>query len=256
MKKAGGSILWASGKTTWRRHRAAIADAKTNGFHDCNDVFAALGIAPINAGGIRRVPYQVAYRWIRDAGVEWVKLVPDGSTDLPLAERAGCYDLDAVVAAKEAFYADLRAREKASSDAALARQAEFERQKEERAEQIARETGEMLAEHRATVAQLQGEASARLYVERWTTLVGYGMLQDAIFDALGPVPEGVDAEDLADAPADRDEQIVRYFMNYDGALGRGGRAKGRVFCGVALTGERKRRLWAEAMARKNGEVAE
>ena len=209
-----------------------IADAKANGWKDCREVFAALGFAPINAGGIRRDQYQVATRWMRDAGVKLVQLTLDGSTDLPRAEQYGCYDLDAVVAAKEAFYAGLRAREKASWDAALARQAEFERQKQERAEQIARETGEMLAEHRATVAQLQGEASARLYVERWTTLVGLGMIQDAIFDALGPVPDGVDAEDLADAPADRgraDRQAL-HGLRWAPGQGRPGQGPGVLRC--------------------------
>ena len=56
---------------------------------------------------------QVAYRWIADAGYEVEYVIPDGITDVPKAQRTGCYvdDLPVIVAYKDAYYAELRQRE-------------------------------------------------------------------------------------------------------------------------------------------------
>ena len=93
------------------QEQAIIAEAKANGFKDCVEVFDALGFDSINASGIRRDTLQVSARWIQDAVVEFVTIIPDGHTDIPKNKRTGCYDVAAVVAYKEAYYARLRHEE-------------------------------------------------------------------------------------------------------------------------------------------------
>ena len=71
--------------------RTQIAVAKDKGFRDCNEVFDFLGIPEINAGGIRRSKLQVATRYILEAGFKPTVIVEDGYTDVPKAERWGCW---------------------------------------------------------------------------------------------------------------------------------------------------------------------
>ena len=89
--------------------RKAIADATAVGFRDCHAVFDALGFDRVNAGGITRSSLQVAARWIVDAGFALESIVPDGYGSIPKAERTGCHvdDLPAIVAFKDAYYAEL-----------------------------------------------------------------------------------------------------------------------------------------------------
>ena len=93
--------------------RKAIVAAGLAGFMDCSDVFDALGFDRVNASGTPRSVMQVAYRWIADAGFEVEYVIPDGITDVPKAQRTGCYadDLPEIVACKDAYYAELRQRE-------------------------------------------------------------------------------------------------------------------------------------------------
>ena len=93
--------------------RQAIVAAGLAGFMDCTEVFDALGFDRVNAGGETRSVMQVAYRWIADAGFEVEYVIPDGITDVPKSQRTGCYvdDLPAIVAYKDAYYAELRQRE-------------------------------------------------------------------------------------------------------------------------------------------------
>ena len=93
--------------------RKAIVAAGLAGFMDCSDVFDALGFDRVNASGTPRSVMQVAYRWIADAGFEVEYIIPDGITDVPKSQRTGCYadDLPAIVAYKDAYYAELRQRE-------------------------------------------------------------------------------------------------------------------------------------------------
>ena len=90
--------------------RKAIADATAVGFRDCHAVFDALGVERVNAGGYIRSSLQVASRWITDAGFALEIIVPDGYNYIPKAERCGCHvdDLPAIVAFRDAWYADLR----------------------------------------------------------------------------------------------------------------------------------------------------
>ena len=74
-----------------RIDRTQIAVAKDKGFRDCNEVFDFLGIPEINAGGIRRSKLQVATRYILEAGFKPTVIVEDGYTDVPKAERWGCW---------------------------------------------------------------------------------------------------------------------------------------------------------------------
>ena len=93
--------------------RQSIVAARLAGFMDCSDVFDALGFDRVNAGGETRSVMQVAYRWIRYANFEVEYIIPDGITDVPKAQRTGCYadDLPEIVACKDAYYAELRQRE-------------------------------------------------------------------------------------------------------------------------------------------------
>ena len=90
--------------------RKAIADATAVGFRDCHAVFDALGFERVNAGGMTRSSLQVSARWIVDAGFALESIVPDGYGSIPKAERTGCHvdDLPAIVAYKDAYYAELR----------------------------------------------------------------------------------------------------------------------------------------------------
>ena len=90
--------------------RQAIAAATAAGFLDCHAVFDALGFDRVNAGGMTRSILEVADRWIIDAGFTVVVIVPDGPNHIPKAERVGCYakDLPAIVAFKDAYYANLQ----------------------------------------------------------------------------------------------------------------------------------------------------
>ena len=74
-----------------RIDRTQIAVAKTKGFRDCNEIFDMLGIPEINAGGIRRSKLQVAIRYILEAGFKPTVIIEDGYSDVPKAERWGCW---------------------------------------------------------------------------------------------------------------------------------------------------------------------
>ena len=89
--------------------RQAIADVTAAGFVDCHAIFDALGFDRVNAGGMTRSVLEVADRWITDAGFTVVVIVQDGPNHMARAERVGCYakDLPAIVAFKDAYYAEL-----------------------------------------------------------------------------------------------------------------------------------------------------
>ena len=93
--------------------RKAIWAATVAGFRDCHNVFDALGFDLVNASGVTRSVLQVSARWIVDAGFALESIVPDGYGSIPKAERTGCHvdDLPAIVAFKDAYYADLRRAE-------------------------------------------------------------------------------------------------------------------------------------------------
>ena len=57
----------------------------------------------------RPVRWEAAYRWLADVGVDVVYLAPDGETDVPKAERTGCWSTDfpKVLEYKEAYYAQI-----------------------------------------------------------------------------------------------------------------------------------------------------
>ena len=52
------------------------------------------------------VRWDAAYRWVRNVGVDVVFVVEDGITDVPRAERTGCWtaDFPAILVYKEAYY--------------------------------------------------------------------------------------------------------------------------------------------------------
>ena len=212
------------------REQAIIAEAKANGFKDCTEVFDALGFDSINASGIRRDTLQVSSRWIEDAGVEFVYLVPDGHTDIPKNRRTGCYNLTAVVAYKEAYYARLRHEEwKRSYDSAV-------------------ETRE---QYGAQTKNMDWDA----YIE------GLGPeppLPDAavVAAAVGRQQAKASAEQAAKAAvvqqaANRDEEIRSVLRTYTGPLNDRGLPRRRYLnahAGFKISGADKRRIWPEIRA--------
>ena len=83
--------------------RQAIDEAAAAGFMDCKAIVRALYPERFPD---RPVRWDAAYRWLADAGVEIVYAVEDGITDVPKAERTGCWNTDflAVLEYKTAYY--------------------------------------------------------------------------------------------------------------------------------------------------------
>ena len=146
----------------------------------------------------------IADRWVREAGEEFVILIPDGEmyildepferVTIPKAERIGVYPdvFERVLAAKNAYYAALDARDAQSWADAEEAKAEHERRKAENAAQLERERVERDEQRR----QSDSERDARLYVKRYNEFIGYGLEPDYITAAIGEPPEGVDVADL------------------------------------------------------------
>ena len=83
--------------------RTAISKAHVKGFLDCKAIVRLLYPERFPENPVR---WEAAYRWLADAGVAVVYLVPDGDTDVPKAERTGCWSVNftVVLAYKEAYY--------------------------------------------------------------------------------------------------------------------------------------------------------
>ena len=83
--------------------RDTLADAHANGFMNCKEIVRAL--YPDRFPD-RPVRWDAAYRWIADAGADVVYIIEDGITDVPKAERTGCWGatFPKVLAYKTAYY--------------------------------------------------------------------------------------------------------------------------------------------------------
>ena len=83
--------------------REAIEEAQDKGFMDCKTIVRALYPERFPD---RPVRWDAAYRWLADVGVDVVYIAPDGETDVPKAERTGCWpaDFPKVLAYKVAYY--------------------------------------------------------------------------------------------------------------------------------------------------------
>ena len=83
--------------------REAIKLAVADGFMDCRAIVRALYPERFPD---RPVRWEAAYRWMKDVGLDVVYIAPDGDTDVPKAERTGCWgtDFPKVKAYKEAYY--------------------------------------------------------------------------------------------------------------------------------------------------------
>ena len=215
--------------------------AREDGFRNCNEVFDVLGFEEINAGGIRRSKYQVATRWIEDAGQEVIKLFDDGYTNVPNNLRTGTYFLPEVVAAKNAYYEAIRAKEQESwdaSDAALEAEEAFKAARIEEAD----------AAHQARQAEIaanQRAAEIRLYERRWHDWAALGVSQEQLLNMLGSHPDGSAAPPILYGPP-TDGDIEEFFEHYTGPYTRRGYPKGRTFLGRTITGQHKRQLWKRA----------
>ena len=177
----------------------AIIEAIDAGFMGCSEVFDALGFERVNASGTPRSVMQVAYRWIRDAGFEVEYVIPDGITDVPKSQRTGCYvyDLPAIVAFKDAWYAALRRDEwsQARSSALSARAKEGD----------------------------DGNMNWTVYIE---SLGEQPSVDDYALAVAGRRNEAIDkAEQQADRQ--RDVAIIAGMQNYDGPVNRKGRPRMR-----------------------------
>ena len=172
--------------TTQAQHENLKA-ARDEGWRNCLEVFDALGFAPVNAGGMTRSKVQVAFRWIEDAGEKIVRVIPDGESDIPLARRAGCYNLDAVVETKNAYYAAIAANEAEAWAEAERRLEEFEAAK---AARLA-EADAAIAERRAEIAAQQAANAVALFQRQHKELVTLGVPPHQILEFLGDPPEGV-----------------------------------------------------------------
>ena len=70
---------------------ATLVGARAEGFMDCKTIVRAL--YPDRFPD-RPVRWEAAYRWLADVGVDVVYVIPDGRTDVPKAERTGCWPAD------------------------------------------------------------------------------------------------------------------------------------------------------------------
>ena len=120
---------------------------------------------------------------------------PPKRVTIPKAERIGVYPdvFERVLAAKNAYYAALDARDAQSWADAEEAKAEHERRKAENEAQLERERVERDEQRRQSEA---AERDARLYVNRYNEFIGYGLEPDYITAAIGEPPEGVDVADL------------------------------------------------------------
>ena len=165
--------------------------ARARGFHNCLEVFDALGFAPRQ----RRRHDTIQGPSERsdgseDAGEEIVRVIPDGESDIPLAVSAqGCYNLDVVVETKDAFYAAIAANEAEAWAEAERRLEEFEADK---AARLA-EADAAIAERRAEIAAQQVAAqSPRCSNGSTSTWLALGVPQRLILEIrVGDPPEGV-----------------------------------------------------------------
>ena len=183
------------------------------------------GFDRVNASGTPRSVMQVAYRWIRDAGFEVEYIIPDGITDVPKAQRTGCYadDLPVIVAFKDAWYQVLRQQE---WDAAVP-------------PAIAARTDEG-----AQTENMDWD----VYIESW------GERPEVDRDTLfaGNLRSKAIEQAERDADRQRDETIIAGMRDYDGPLNRKGRPRMRplrqhlepLSVGWVTRGERNE-LWAK-----------
>ena len=118
-----------------RREFESLNVAKANGFMNCREIRDALGYDHLNPGtGEPYSAMRVAYRWMRDAGVEVAyPLEEDGRRITSLTFRSGCNgsDFPHILEVKEAYYAEIAAREKKSWDDAQKAKDDFDRKKAE-----------------------------------------------------------------------------------------------------------------------------
>ena len=218
----------------WKEEREALRVAKANGFMDCQDIRDALGYDHLNPG--TGEPYSamgVAYRWMRDAGVGIAyPLEEDGHRITSLSYRSGCNgsDFPHILEVKEAYYAEIAAREKKSWDDAQKAKDDFDRQKAEAlAALILRQT-----EERAAQAAEQAERYAAIDAAR-----------DAEIQSLIAEADAADAQILTPS---RRAEVIAVLRSYTGPLTKRGLPKRKPLnehAGFRIEGWEKRECWPE-----------
>ena len=211
----------------------ALRVAKTNGFMDCRDIRDALGYGLHPGTGEPYSAMGTAYRWMRDAGVEVVyPLEEDGRRITGLAYRSGCNrsDFPHILEVKEAYYAEIAAREKKSWDDAQKAKDDFDRQKAEAlAALILKQT-----EERAARAAEQAERYAQIDAAR-----------DAEIQSLIAEADAADAQILTPA---RRAVVLEALRSYTGPLTKRGLPKRKPLnehAGFRIEGWEKRECWPE-----------
>ena len=223
-----------------RREFESLNVAKANGFMDCRDIRDALGYDQPNPG--TGEPYSamgVAYRWMRDAGVGIAyPLEEDGRRITSLTYRSGCNgsDFPHILDVKNAYYAEIAAREKKSWDDAQKAKDDFDREKAlALAALILKQT-----EDRAAQAAEQAARYAEIDAARDTEI------QSLIAEA-----DAADAQILT--PARRSEvlEALRSYVAAGLPLNRNGlppRKPLNEHAGFRIEGWEKRECWPEVQA--------
>ena len=221
----------------------AIQAAKANGFMDCRDIRDALGWNKPRPDGSYYSATGVAYRWIEDADEEVVYVLEeDGRRITSLTYRSGCWatDFPHILEVKEAYYADIAARERKSWDDAQAAKDAFDQQK---AEELA-------------ALILQQEAARR---ERVAERTAYHAQMDAARDEeVQRLILEAEAEEVAEAAQimtpERKEQVMAKLWGYveEGLrLNKNGlppRNALNTYAGFNIAGWEKRECWPEVRA--------
>ena len=206
---------------------AVITAAKANGFMDCRAVRDALGYDKPKPNGSYYSSMEVAFHWIEEADEEVVYLIPDGPTDVTKSERTGCYP-DAfarVLAYKEAYYADLAAREKKSWDDAQAAKDAYDKQK-------ADELAELIAQQEAD--------RAKRVVEQAVRHAQLDAARDAEIQILIYEAEAADAQVIL---PERRTSIIAALRSYTGPVTKNGLPKRKplnIHAGFKIEGWEKR----------------
>ena len=218
----------------------ALRAAKANGWMDCRDIRDALGYSHINPGtGDFYSPMGVAYRWMRDAGVGIAyPLEEDGRRITSLTYRSGCNGADFwhILEVKEAYYAEIAAREKKSWDDAQKAKDDFDRQKaEDLAALILKQT-----EERAAQAAEQAERYAEIDAAR-----------DAEIRLLIAEADAADAQIMAPERKERVKAALRHYILAGLPLNRNGLPPRKMLndhAGFRIEGWEKRECWPEVQS--------
>ena len=217
---------------------AAIVEARVNGFRNCLEIFEALGIDQVNAGGMTRSSYQVSARYILEAGYKIEDCeIPDYASRIPQSERKGCFDFE---------LAEIVAYKNASDGQRLQREWDLNMEfmlaaREQYGAQTATMNWDVEIEsmgERPEFDQLALDAASSRREARQEVLLLLRMATDSEFAKRQAVKEV------------EDEEVLEWMITYLGPVNQRGYPRNAVIIeetGIRVRGARKRRLWAKAL---------